>query len=211
MLTRRATLKKLLEESSVEDSSAADHSQEDFTVTSETEGDTTQDTSLNTFISYKDRMDETTAALAAPMRKRVERLLGKAHKNRDKLARQRDEETSATTDLETLKETQATLEQQKQDFEVLSQDLYETETNPTAIEEDEAKADEFDRAMTLALRDCKYLLSQRSIHSNISSLEAVIRGLTAAYEASPDNDHSLAISSSTPKSRNWRTTCTYLS
>ena len=138
-------------------------------------------------------MEETAAALAAPMRKRVERLLGKAHKNRDKLARQRDEETSATTDLETLKETQATLEQQRQDFEVLSQELYETDTNPTAIEEDEAKSDEFDRAMIVALKDCKYLISQRSIHSNISSLEAVIRGLTAVYEASPDNDHSLAI------------------
>ena len=178
----------------MENSSAADYSLEDLTVTSETEGENTKDTSLRTFISYKDRMEETTAALAAPIRKRVERLLSKTNKNRDKLARQRDEETAATTDLETLKETQATLEQHKQDHEALSQELYEVETNPTAIEEDETKADEFDRAMTLALRDCKYLISQRSIHSNISSLEAVIKGLTAAYEASPDNDHSVAIS-----------------
>ena len=148
----------------MENSSAADYSLEDLTVTSETEGENTKDTSLRTFIFYKDRMEETTAALAAPIRKRVERLLSKTNKNRDKLARQRDEETAATTDLETLKETQATLEQHKQDHEALSQELYEVETNPTAIEEDETKADEFDRAMTLALRDCKYLISQRSIH-----------------------------------------------
>ena len=193
MLTRRATLKKLLEESSTSSSSAADTSLEDLTVTSETRGENTKDTSLQTFISYQDRMEEATAALAAPIRKKAERLISKAHKNRDKLARQRDEETSATTDLETLKETQALLEQLKQDFEALSQELYEAETNPTALEEDEGKSDDFDRAMMMALRDCKYLISQRSVHSNISSLEAVIRGLTAAFEASPGNDHSPAI------------------
>ena len=123
----------------------------------------------------------------------MDRMLSKTCKNRDKLARQRDEETPATTDLETLKETQATLEQQKQDYECHIQELYEVESNPTAIEEDEAKSDEFDRAMMMALRDCKYLISQRSIHSNIYSLEAAIRGVTAAYDASPENDHSLAI------------------
>ena len=131
--------------------------------------------------------------LAAPIRKKVERLISKAHKQRDMLARQKDEETSATTDLETLKETQALLGQLKQDFEALSQNLYEVETNPTALDEDEGRSDDFDRAMLLAVRDCKHLISQRSVHSNISSLETVIRGLTAAYESSPENDHSSAI------------------
>ena len=96
--------------------------------------------------------------------------------------------------METLKETQALLDQLKQDFEALSQNLYEVETNPTALEDDEGRSDDFDRAMLLAVRDCKYLISQRSVHSNITSLEAVIRGLTAAYEETPENDHSRALS-----------------
>ena len=194
MLTRRATQKKLLEESSVEDSSTTDSSQGEFTAIFGTEEETSINTSLTTLISYKDRMEETTAVLAAPIRKRVERLLSKAHRNGDKLARQRGEENPSQTDLEIIKETQASLEQQRKDHEALSQELYEAEDNPTALEEDEAKADEFDRVMTAALRDCRYLISQRSIHSNVSSLEAAVRSLTAAYEISPDNDHSLVIS-----------------
>ena len=139
-------------------------------------------------------MDEATAALAAPLRKRLERILGKTVRSRDKLARQRDEENPATSEFETLKEIQSALELQRQDHEKISQELYETETNPTAIEDDEQKSDEFDRAMTLAAKDCRYLLSQRAIYSTISSLEASIRGVTAAYEATPENDHSAAIS-----------------
>ena len=194
MLTRLATQKRLREESSVDDNSTTDFSEGEFTAIFGTDETTSPNTSLTTCVSYKDVMDETTAVLAAPIRKKVERLLGKAHRNRDKLARQREEENPSLTDLQTLRENQVTLEQLKKNYEDLSQELYETETNPTAMEDDEAKADEFDRVMTAALKDCRYLISQRSIHSNISSLEAVIRGLTAAYEASPENDHSLAIS-----------------
>ena len=136
MLTRRAALQRLLQEDSEEDSSVADCSSE-TTVTEDTVTEvTTGNTSLKTFISYQDRMEETTAALAAPLRKRLDRILSKANRNRDKLARQRDQETPATTDYETLKETQAALEQLKQDHETHSQELYEVETNPTAIEED---------------------------------------------------------------------------
>ena len=77
--------------------------------------------------------------------------------------------------------------------EKLSTELYEGETNPTAIADDELKADECESNMSMAVRDCRYLLSQRRIFSNIQSLESVIRGLTAAYEASPENDHSVAL------------------
>ena len=138
-------------------------------------------------------MEETAAARAAPLRKRLERILSKACKSRDKIARQRDEETASTSDLETLKETQSALEQARTDFETFSLELYGVETNPTATEEDEGRSDEFDRVITMALKDGKYLISQRSIFSNVSSLEAAIRGVTAAYEASPDNDHTMAM------------------
>ena len=139
-------------------------------------------------------MEETAAARAAPLRKRLERMMNKACKNRDRISRQRDEENPATSDLETLKETQSNLEQARTDYETFSLELFGVETNPTAIEEDEARGDEFERAIALALKNNKYLTSQRSIHSNISSLEAAVRGVTAAYEASPENDHTMAMS-----------------
>ena len=92
-----------------------------------------------------------------------------------------------------MKEAQSILEMSKKEHEKISTELYDVETNPTAIEEDESKADEFDRTMTAAVRDCRYLLSQRSIYSNIQSLESVVRGLTTAFETSPENDHSTAL------------------
>ena len=193
MLTRLATQKKLLEESSVDNSSTTDPSEGEFTAIFGTESETSIDTSL-TCISYKDAMDESVAVLAAPTRKKVERLLSKTLKNGNKLATQRGEEDPSHTDLEITKEILVNLEQIKKEHEALSQELYEIEDNPTALEEDDAKVDEFDRVMSAALRDCKYLISQRSIYSTISSLETAVRGLTAAYETSPDNDHSLVFS-----------------
>ena len=91
MLTRRATQKKFLEESSTEDSSTTDSSQGEFTAVFGTEDETSDNTSLTTLISYKERMEETAALQAAPIRKKVERLISKAHKQRDMLARRRDE------------------------------------------------------------------------------------------------------------------------
>ena len=139
-------------------------------------------------------MEEAVATRAAPLRKKLERLLSKTQRARDKLARQRENETPATTELEILQKTKDQLEQQQTEYEALSQELYEVENNPTAIEEDEEKADTFDNAINAALKDCRFLISQRSIHSKIYALEAVIRGLTAAYESSPENDHNLATS-----------------
>ena len=63
----------------------------------------------------------------------------------------------------------------------------------TAITNDETRADEFDQNMLAAVRDLKYLMSQRSIYSNTQAVESAIRGLTAAYDSSPANDHSGAM------------------
>ena len=187
MLTRSATQQQLREESNIEDT------------TSDSKTATSSSPSLDTLICCQDLMEEAAAATAAPLRRRLERMLTKTCKNRDKLGRQRDEESPSTSDLETLRETQSNLEQTRTDYETFSLELFGVETNPTATEDDEGRADEFDRAMMIALRDCKYLISQRSISSNMSSLEAAIRGVTAAYEASPENDHTMAISSLSSK------------
>ena len=188
MLTRGAIQRQLQEESSAGDDTISDPG----TATSNSP-------SLDTLICCKDFMEETAAARAAPLRKRLERMLTKTCKNRDKLGRQRDEENPSTSDLETLRDTQSNLEQTRTDYETFSLELFGVETNPTATEDDEGKSDEFDRAMMMALRDCKYLISQRSISSNVSSLEAAIRGVTAAYEASPENDHTMATNSLSSK------------
>ena len=186
MLTRSAVRKQYLEENSNTTISVnqSDSSQE--------ESENSQHTSLWTFASNS-RMEEATAALAAPLRKRLERVQGKVVRCKDKLSRQRDQENPAASDFETLKEAQSMLEHHQKEHEKLSTELYEVETNPTAIADDELKADECESNMSMAVRDCRYLLSQRSISSNIQSLESVIRGLTAAYEASPENDHSVAL------------------
>ena len=182
MLTGGATQRQLQEENNIGDN------------TSDTGTATSTSPSIDTLICCKDFMEETAAARAAPLRKRLERIMTKACKNRDRISKQREDENPATSDLETLKETQSNLEQARTDYETFSLELFGVEANPTAIEEDEVRGDEFDKAIALALKDNKYLISQRSIHSNISSLEAAIRGVTAAYEASPENDHTMAIS-----------------
>ena len=184
----RAALQQLLAEDSLEDSSQASGS-----TLAPTEATFTSNSSLHTFVSYKDRMEEANAALTVPLRKKMDRLLIKVRKSRDNLARKRDTEIPVTTELSTLTDALNTLNTQHKEFEEASQQLFEVENNPTALEEDETKSDEFDGAMEAAIRDCKYLMSQRSIHCNIASLEIDIETLTAAYDFSPENDHSTAV------------------
>ena len=176
MLTRSAQLRQFLEE---DNSTTISVNQSDSSQ-AESE-DSTQPTSIRTFISNP-RMEEANAALAAPLRKKLERVQGKVVRCKDKLSRQRDQENPSASDFETLKEAQSLLDLHHKEHEKISTELYELETNPTAIAEDELKADEFDSNLSTVVRDCRYLLSQRSIYSNIQSLESVIRGLTTAYE-----------------------------
>ena len=153
---------------------------------------TSSSLSRTTLISYQGRMEEAAASLAPSVRRKMERLLGKTQRMRDKLSRQKDSDNPATSDMDILKETQVNLEQQKKEYKSLSQELFDIESNPTALEEDDEKAELFDDAMQAARKTCKYLISQRSVYSNISSVELLIRSLINAYEGSPENDHSVA-------------------
>ena len=191
MLTRSQVFKQYLEDTS---SSTPTEASTDFT-SSESEESTirsSQHTSLRTFAAPI-RMEEADAAVAASLRKRLERIYSKLQRSRDKLSRQKDEESPSTSDYEVLKQTQSMLESQQKDQEKLSAELYDLETNPTAISEDELKSEEYESIMATAVKDCRYLLSQRSIYSNCQSLESVLRGLTSAYEATPDNDHKVTV------------------
>ena len=153
---------------------------------------TSSSLSRTTLMSYQGRMEEAAASLAPSVRRKMERLLGKTQRMRDKLSRQKDSDNPATSDMDILKETQVNLEQQKKEYKSLSQELFDIESNPTALEEDDEKAELFDDAMQAARKTCKYLISQRSVYSNISSVELLIRSLINAYEGSPENDHSVA-------------------
>ena len=59
--------------------------------------------------------------------------------------------------------------------------------------EDEHKSDEFDHNMSTAVRDCQHLMSQRTVYRDTLALESAVRGLTTAYDASPENDHKVAL------------------
>ena len=190
MFTRRAALKQFLAEESEDSHSSTRGSVE--ADSEETYSESTQPISKKTIISNPS-MEEADAALAAPLRKRLDRLQGKMTRCRDKLSRQRDQDIPASSDYELLQETQSMLESTHKEQEKLSTELYEVENNPTAIAKDEHRADEFEEIITAATRDCRYLLSQRSVYSNIQSLETNIRGLTAAYDMSPENDHTTII------------------
>ena len=190
MITRSAVLKQFLAQDS--DSNSSSHSESVKSESEDSNHSYKPPTSTRTFLS-EPKMEEANAALAAPLRKKLERIQNKTVRCKDRLSRQRDQENPATSDSEILKDMQSQLEMHQKEHDRLSEELYEIETNPTAINDDETKSDEFDQNMLAAVRDLRYLMSQRSIYSNIQSLESVMRGLTAAYDASPENDHSVAM------------------
>ena len=190
MLTRSAVLKQYLAEDS--ESSSSSHFESAESDSGRTKSEYDSHTSTRTLIS-KPAMEEATAALAAPLRKKLERIQNKIIRLKDRLSRQRELENPASSDSDTLKDMQSQLELQQKEHDKLSEELYNVETNPTAITDDEARSDEFEQNMLAAVRDLKYLMSQRKIHSNAQAVESAIRGLTAAYEASPDNDHTGAM------------------
>ena len=176
----------------------AEEAEEDFSQDSSssvgpTESISSSHSSLHTPVIKVDIMEEANAALMVSLRKKLERLLNKAGKTRESLARKKDTETPDTIDVGVFTGILNTLTKQQTEYEALSAQLYDGETNPTAMEEDETKADEWERTMEAAIKDCTHLISQGTIHSSISSLEVDIETLTAAYEATPENDHSTAI------------------
>ena len=149
-------------------------------------------TSLRIFLS-EPRMEEANAALAAPLRKKLERIQSKTARSKEKLSRQRDQDTPSTSNYEILKDSLAQLEIYQKEHNRLGEELFEMETNPTAIGEDELKADEFEQDISTAIRDCQHLMSQRTVYRDTLALESAARGLTTAYEASPENDHTGAL------------------
>ena len=139
------------------------------------------------------RMEEANNILAAVTRKKAINLHSKALRLRERAATQRANDTPDTivlAEVQKFLDTTTTMEEQ---FLAYTLEMLTLESNPTAAEEDEVRAEEFEQAIFRTASDIRFLISQRTIASYTTSLEVLIRGLTTAYDASPTNDHAISI------------------
>ena len=137
MITRSALLKQYLEEDSTTTISVGSYQE-----TTEESEPCSKNTSLR--VQAADiRMEEANAAIAAPLRKRLERIQNKTARSREKLSRQRDQDSPSTSNYDLLQDSLSQLEGFQKEHNKLSEDLFEVETNPSALNEDESKAEDF--------------------------------------------------------------------
>ena len=79
------------------------------------------------------------------------------------------------------------------DHNRISEELYEAESNPTALAEDEVKAEEYENDMRAANLDCEMLVSKKTIFANTLALESAVRCITTAYDANPESEHKVTL------------------
>ena len=203
MLTRRAKLKALLalEESESSTVNLIDSRSSE----SEETNSTCKPVASIRILQTNPKMSDADTALAAPLRKRLERIYSKTHRIREQLAAQRDRDDPSTINFKDLESTLAQLEIHDKDNDKLSEELYETENNPTALANDEIKADEYENNMRAAKLDCEMLFSRKTIFANTTALESAVRCVTTAYEANPNGDHQVALNLVLTRSKNLET------
>ena len=71
------------------------------------------------------KMTDADAALAAPLRKKLERLQVRTNRIKNQLSTQKDEATPALSDYSTLQETQEQLEIYRKEYDRVSEALYD--------------------------------------------------------------------------------------
>ena len=138
-------------------------------------------------------MTDADAALTGPLRKKLERIQTRTARIMKQLSDQKDKADLSSSDYSLLQETQEQLEIYRKDYDRASEALYDTETNPTAIDEDETKAGHFQQDMRAARMDYKQLMSAKKTHSNAQALEAAVGGLNAAFDAAPEKNYAVAL------------------
>ena len=153
----------------------------------------TAHTSLYTFASPTNRMEDVNNNLASGLRKKAIRLHSKALRLRERIATQRANDTPDTIVLDEVQEALDTSKTMSEQFQAYTLEMLSLESNPTAAEEDEVRAEEFEQAMFRTSSDIRFLISQRTIAASTTALEVLIRGLTTSYDASPVNDHAFSI------------------
>ena len=139
------------------------------------------------------RMSDADEALAAPMRRKLDRLSRRTERQRNQLSYQKDKGAPATSDWSMLQESQEQLELDKAEYDRVYDDLCDIETNLTAINNDGKAADVFYLHIRSARLDCKLLMSENTIYSTTQALEMTIAGLNKAFDAAPDKIHATAI------------------
>ena len=184
MLTRSGRLRQTLEEETSTISATSD--KETLSVS---EFSSTSQVSSN-LSSESTRMEKANAALIIQLRKKLGRINNKITRIREKLGSQRDQNSPATSDHNILQDTLTQIQEYEKEYVRIGEELFELETDNNALAEDEARADEFDRAMAVNVKDCQYLMTTRNVYQGTLALETAIRSLTTAYEASPANNHS---------------------
>ena len=184
MLTRSGRLRQALEEKTSTISATSDRE-----TLSVSEFSSTSQVSSN-LSSESTRMEKANAALIIQLRKKLGRINNKITRIREKLGSQRDQNSPATSDHNILQDTLTQIQEYEKEYVRIGEELFELETDDNALAEDEARADEFDRAMAVNVKDCQYLMTTRNVYQGTLALETAIRSLTTAYEASPANNHS---------------------
>ena len=202
MLTRRAKLQALL---ALEDSESSSTILSDSSAESKETTSTTQAATSNKTIQTTPKMSDADTALSATLRKRLERIHSKTHRIREQLAAQRDRDDPSTINFKDLESTLAQLEIHYKDNDKLSEELYEVEDDPTALANDEVKADEYENDWRAAKLDYEILFSRKTIFANITALESAVRCVTTAYEANPDGDHKVALNLVLTRSKDLET------
>ena len=142
-----------------------------------------------TIIQSSPTMSDSEVVLAAPIRKKMRRTQSQIHDIKEQLSEQRAEENAATSDFEFLSEIQEQIEIYREECAQQSESLYDIETDPTAAAEDAERARKVNVDIRSAKKDCKYLMSARSILLIAETLETAVRCLVSAFAADPTKKH----------------------
>ena len=170
MLTRSGRLRQALEEETSTISATSDRE-----TLSVSEFSSTSQVSSN-LSSESTRMEKDNAALIIQLRKKLGRInnKNKITRIREKLGSQRDQNSPATSDHNILQDTLTQIQEYEKEYVRIGEELFELETDNNALAEDEARADEFDRAMAVNVKDCQYLMTTRNVYQGTLALETAI-------------------------------------
>ena len=128
----------------------------------------------------------------APLRRKLARIARKTEKNRTRLLRMMGD-NPATLNEELLANYLTELETASEEYEELSTQVSEYESNPTAADQDTADADKWGESMEAATKTCMVLKSMKQVHSLTRGLDLAVTILNEAYDDSPEASHEDAL------------------
>ena len=127
------------------------------------------------------------------IRKAMKRIATKLKRHHDHFSKTLLEDSPATTDFYTLEEAFRSVESLQKDYLKKAGSIEGEETDDDLISEDETAYDTFQELLIATKFTIKLLLSKRAVHRTTSSLEIAVDSLNAAFNAAPDGDHTLGL------------------